>query len=50
MTTKSKRILVVDDDRQNCDLLEAMLKMFGYESEIAMDGFEALGKLSRVRP
>lgn len=46
MTTKSKRILIVDDDRQNCDLLEAMLKMFGHESEIAMDGFEALGKLS----
>ena len=46
MITQPKRILVIDDDRQNCDLLEAMLKMLGHESEIAMDGFEALGKLS----
>ena len=40
-----KRILVVDDEELNCELLEAMLEIMGYDSEIARDGFEALAKL-----
>jgi putative two-component system response regulator len=43
---KPKRILVVDDEEQNLDLLVAMLESLGYESEVAEDGFDTLGKLS----
>lgn len=43
---KPKRILVVDDDGQNRELLVAMLEALGYETEIAIDGFDALGKLN----
>ncbi|OHB35814.1 MAG: two-component system response regulator [Planctomycetes bacterium GWA2_40_7] len=43
---KPKRILVVDDDEQNRELLVAMLEALGYETEFAIDGFDALGKLS----
>ncbi|HHT9107032.1 MAG TPA: HD domain-containing phosphohydrolase [Candidatus Wunengus sp. YC63] len=42
---KPKRILVVDDDEQNRELLVAMLEALGYETEVAVDGFDALGKL-----
>lgn len=42
----SQRILVVDDEAINRELLEAMLAGFGYESETAVDGFEALAKLN----
>ncbi len=41
-----KHILVVDDEQQNLDLLEAMLESLGYESVPAMDGNEALSKLT----
>ena len=40
--TKRKRILVVDDEEHNRDLLEAMLKSFGYDSTLARNGNEAL--------
>ncbi|MGO9569088.1 MAG: sigma-54 dependent transcriptional regulator [Desulfomonilaceae bacterium] len=43
---RSKRILVVDDEEQNRDLLEAMLESLGYESELADGGSEALAKLN----
>ncbi len=39
------RILVVDDEAINRELLEAILTGFGYEIETAADGFEALAKL-----
>jgi sigma-54 dependent transcriptional regulator, acetoin dehydrogenase operon transcriptional activator AcoR len=41
-----KRILVVDDEEQNLELLEAFLEFFGYDSERASDGLEALSKLN----
>ena len=41
----SKRILIVDDDKRNRSLLEAMLKSIGHESELACNGIEALEKL-----
>ena len=41
-----KRILVVDDEEQNRDLLEAMLESLGYESELADGGSDALAKLN----
>ncbi|MBM3300821.1 MAG: response regulator, partial [Deltaproteobacteria bacterium] len=40
-----RRILVVDDEQQNRDLLEALLASMEYESEMAQDGFEALAML-----
>jgi len=43
---KRARVLVVDDEPMNRDLLVDMLSRFGYECETARDGFEALGKLS----
>ncbi|MFC2105047.1 HD domain-containing phosphohydrolase [Candidatus Bipolaricaulota bacterium] len=40
-----QRILIVDDEAINRELLEAILTGFGYEQETAADGFEALAKL-----
>lgn len=42
---QQKRILIVDDEAQNLDLLSEMLKSLGYETELARDGFEALAKI-----
>ena len=39
------KILVVDDDAMNIEVLSAMLLDIGYESESAMDGKEALSKI-----
>ena len=39
-----KRILIVDDEQTNRELLCAMLTAQGYEAETAADGFEALAK------
>ena len=41
-----KRILVVDDEAVNRELLDMMLGGWGYEIETAADGYEALAKLS----
>lgn len=45
LMNQRKRILVVDDEAPNLDLLKEMLKSLGYETESAGDGFEALAKL-----
>ena len=45
LMNRRKRILVVDDEAPNLDLLNEMLKSLGYETESAEDGFEALAKL-----
>ena len=42
-----KRILVVDDEQRNRNLLQAMLKSLGYPSEVACDGTEALDRLHK---
>ncbi len=44
--SKPKRILVVDDEQQNLDLLEAILESLGYESVLVMDGTQALSMLT----
>lgn len=41
-----KRILVVDDEEMNRDLIEALLEDFGHEAELAEGGEEALAKLN----
>ena len=40
-----KRILIVDDEEENQELLKTIVKSLGHEPEIARDGFEALAKL-----
>jgi len=42
---RPQRILVVDDEEPNRDLLKQMIGVFGHEAELAKDGFEALAKL-----
>jgi putative two-component system response regulator len=41
----AKRILLVDDQETMLDLLEVVLKAWGYETERAKDGFEAMAKV-----
>jgi len=36
------KILIIDDDRMNCDLLQAVLTRHGYEVHTAISGFEGL--------
>ena len=43
-------ILVVDDDPQNRNMLRIMLGLRGYEVEEAVDGIDALNKLSNQIP
>ncbi len=42
---ESKRILIVDDEEQNRELLEAIMGALGHDTETARDGPEALAKL-----
>ncbi len=42
-----KSILVIDDDRQNVELLKNMLESLGYEALVAYSGLEALEKLNQ---
>ncbi|MBL6979200.1 MAG: response regulator, partial [Desulfobacteraceae bacterium] len=41
-----KRILIVDDEELNRELMEAMMASFGHVSELAIDGPEALEKMT----
>ncbi len=41
-----KRILIVDDEPFNVELMEALVASFGHEPESAHDGFEALDKVN----
>ncbi len=45
MAARLKRILIVDDEEQNRELLVAMVESLGYEPDVARDGVEALAKL-----
>lgn len=44
---KVKRILTVDDDRKNVNLLKHLLESLGYDSDPAYSGAEALKKLDK---
>ncbi|MDD2804061.1 MAG: response regulator [Elusimicrobiales bacterium] len=46
MTNRARRILCVDDEDFNLDLLEALLKPHGYETMTALHGREALEVLA----
>ena len=47
---RAARILVVDDNVLNCELLDAMLSPQGYQVEQATSGAEALALAERMRP
>jgi CheY-like chemotaxis protein len=44
------RILVVDDDKDSCELIAMLLGQAGYVVETAADGFEALAVVAARRP
>lgn len=47
---KSKTILVVDDNRDNVEILTAFLESRGYDVACAEDGQAALAKMEEVQP
>lgn len=47
---QTHRILIADDNQANCELLEAYLASMDCETEIAVDGEEALAKASSFNP
>ena len=46
----SNKILIVDDNQANCELLEAYLSEIECEVETAVDGAEALTKVESFQP
>ncbi len=46
---KPKRILIVDDEELNRELLEDLIASFGHGPEMAWDGVEARAKLKLDR-
>ena len=46
---KEKQLLVVDDNEMNRDMLSRRLKKVGYSIDIAIDGIQALEKISRFK-
>jgi len=45
-----KKILIVDDEKPVCDMLEKFLIKKGYETVIALSGEEAIRKVNEERP
>ncbi len=50
MTTISSRILIADDNLQNCELLDAYLADEQFEIAMAHDGQETLNKVATFQP
>ena len=46
----SRRILIVDDMRDNANTLAMMLRALGHEVHVVYDGLEAVGAAERLRP
>lgn len=44
------RILIVEDDAGICELLRDQLEATGYETRVARDGSEAIGRVFQFRP
>jgi len=49
-STLNRRILIVDDDEEQCQLLSDALTSGGYETEFAYDGLAALEKVETFDP
>ncbi len=47
---QKSRILIADDNEQNCELLEAYLISSECEISMAFDGQETLDKVAEVQP
>ncbi len=47
---ESKRILVVDDEKAICEILEEFLSLFGHIVTSAYNGADALERLPQVKP
>ena len=45
-----KRVMVVDDEENVCQLLEAVLEEENYDVVTATDGKECLAKLKKIKP
>lgn len=45
-----KRILVIEDEKDLADLLADLLKVQGYDVDVAYDGREGLDKIAHRRP
>ena len=48
--SKSSRSLIVDDNQQNCELLDAYLADEGYQIEMVYDGQQTLDAVARQQP
>lgn len=48
--TSSRRVLVVDDNRDAADSLAQLVEMFGHSAEVAYDGASAIVKAQAVSP
>src|SRR5262245_31578092 len=46
----SARILIVEDDRDTAESMARLLKIFGYEVQVARDGVEAIARASGQKP
>ncbi len=49
-STPSSKILIADDNQQNCELLDAYLSDAGYQIVMAYDGQEALDRVVDSQP
>ena len=49
-TSSPSRILIVDDNQQNCELLEAYLSGEGYQIDVAYDGVTTLERVGVDQP
>ncbi|QDV16962.1 Response regulator PleD [Gimesia panareensis] len=50
ISLKNSKILIADDNHQNCELLDAYLLDEGYETFMAYDGKETLEKVTEIEP
>ncbi len=50
LNTGSSRILIADDNQQNCELLDAYLSAEGYDTVMAYDGQQTLDIVREQRP
>lgn len=48
--TPPSKLLIADDNHQNCELLDAYLSEEGYQIEMAFDGQQTLDAVARAQP